>query len=122
MFDPNSIIFYVKNPAASASFYMLLLNQQPIENSPTFVMFTLKPGLRLGLWSSQHAEPPATSLGGGGEIGLAVGDIDTVNRLHETWLQQGVTIIQSPVMMDFGFTFVALDPDNHRIRVFHPNA
>jgi len=24
--------------------------------------------------------------------------------------------------MDFGFTFVALDPDGHRLRVFAPSA
>jgi len=31
-------------------------------------------------------------------------------------------IIQEPVQMDFGYTFVATDPDGHRLRVFVPEA
>ena len=30
--------------------------------------------------------------------------------------------ICAPTAMDFGFTFVALDPDGHRLRVFAPGA
>jgi hypothetical protein len=29
-------------------------------------------------------------------------------------------IAQAPTAMDFGMTFVALDPDGHRLRVFAP--
>jgi predicted enzyme related to lactoylglutathione lyase len=32
----------------------------------------------------------------------------------------GVAIAQKPVEMDFGYTFTALDPDGHRLRVFAP--
>jgi hypothetical protein len=28
---------------------------------------------------------------------------------------------QAPTELDFGRTFVALDPDNHRLRVFYPS-
>jgi hypothetical protein len=28
--------------------------------------------------------------------------------------------VQSPIAMDFGFTFTAVDPDGHRLRVFAP--
>jgi hypothetical protein len=31
-----------------------------------------------------------------------------------------VSIIQEPTDMDFGRTFVGLDPDGHRVRVFAP--
>ena len=31
-------------------------------------------------------------------------------------------ILQEPVQMDFGHTFVASDPDGHRLRVFVPGA
>jgi predicted enzyme related to lactoylglutathione lyase len=31
-------------------------------------------------------------------------------------------VAQPPTRMDFGFTFLALDPDGHRLRVFAPAA
>ena len=34
----------------------------------------------------------------------------------------GLTILQAPMQMDFGTTFVATDPDGHRLRVFVPAA
>ena len=30
----------------------------------------------------------------------------------------GLKILQTPTDLDFGRTFVALDPDNHRLRVY----
>jgi hypothetical protein len=41
--------------------------------------------------------------------------------VHRSWAARGLSIIQSPVAMDFGYTFVALDPDAHRLRVFAPS-
>lgn len=32
-----------------------------------------------------------------------------------------MTILQTPTDMDFGRTFVALDPDKHRLRVYWLN-
>ena len=34
--------------------------------------------------------------------------------------KRGIEILQKPTRMDFGFTFVGLDPDGHRLRVFAP--
>jgi hypothetical protein len=33
-------------------------------------------------------------------------------------VKRGLPIAQAPTAMDFGPTFVALDPDGHRLRVF----
>ncbi len=33
--------------------------------------------------------------------------------------RRGVEIIQPPMEADFGRTFTAVDPDGHRLRVFH---
>ena len=33
-----------------------------------------------------------------------------------------LAIAQAPATLDFGHTFVALDPDGHRLRVFAPGA
>ncbi|CEK11008.1 VOC family protein [Legionella hackeliae] len=122
MFNPNCVIFYVNNPAASSNFYKKLLNQEPVESSPTFAMFSLKPELKLGLWSKPQVEPVATLTGGGTELGISVDSIETLKAMHKSWLQQDVIIVQEPVQMDFGFTFVAQDPDGHRIRVYKPHS
>lgn len=54
--DPNLVLFYVKNPAKSEEFYKNLLDTQPIESSPTFAMFIMKTGLRLGFAYSNEDE------------------------------------------------------------------
>jgi hypothetical protein len=34
--------------------------------------------------------------------------------------ERGVPIAQAPAEMNFGLTFVALDPDGHRLRLYAP--
>lgn len=113
--DLSLIILYVDSPAASAAFYAGLLGQEPGEASPTFAMFTLPSGVGLGLWSRHAVEPAATAPAGGGEIAFMAEDVDA---MHADWSARGLVIAQTPVDLDFGRTFVALDPDNHRLRVF----
>lgn len=122
MTDPNFVILYVNSPVTSAGFYADLLGKSPLEASPTFVMFALDSGVMLGLWSKNTVEPAATATGGGGELAFSVADNDTVRVLHSDWVQRGLIIAQTPTDMDFGHTFVALDPDGHRLRVFAPSA
>jgi predicted enzyme related to lactoylglutathione lyase len=50
----------------------------------------------------------------------AVPDATAVEATHADWSKRGLTIAQPPTRMDFGHTFVALDPDGHRLRVFAP--
>lgn len=116
MADPNFILLYVANPAASATFYAGLLGHAPVESSPTFAMFALPSGVMLGLWGSAGVEPPATPPGGG-ELAFAVPDIEPV---YAAWCARGLPILQAPTEMDFGRTFLAADPDGHRLRVFTP--
>ncbi len=119
MADFKLVILYVDSPAASAVFYANLLGQEPAEASPTFVMFPLRSGIGLGLWSRHAVEPAAAAAGGGTEIAFIVSDIDAV---HAAWSARGLAIAQPPTDLDFGRTFVALDPDGHRLRVFAPVA
>jgi len=109
------VLLFVKNPHRSASFYSELFGLKPIEQSPTFVLFRLANGVMLGLWSCYTAEPRVDHLPGGSEICFAATQVDSV---FEEWGKLGVTIIQKPTEMDFGRTFVAIDPDGHRIRVY----
>jgi catechol 2,3-dioxygenase-like lactoylglutathione lyase family enzyme len=122
MTDPNFIILYVDNPSVSADFYADLLGKTPVESSPTFAMFILESGLKLGLWSRHTVEPASpAAAGGGGELAFPVANNDTVHSLFADWVKRGLEIIQRPTEMDFGFTFVALGPDGHRLRVFTPS-
>lgn len=120
MSDPNFILLYVDNPTASAAFYTELLGHPPVEASPTFVMFALSSGVMLGLWSRHTVEPAAAARSGGSELAFTVANADAVRDTHTAWSQRGLTIAQKPTEMDFGHTFVALDPDGHRLRVFAP--
>ena len=120
--DPNLTILYVNDPLASAAFYADLLGRPPVESSPTFAMFAFDSGLMLGLWSRHTATPAATAAGGGGEIAFTASDADAVRAMHADWRRRGIEIIQAPTDLDFGHTFVALDRDGHRLRVFAPAA
>jgi len=117
MLVPNLgfVLLFVKNPLESGDFYKKFLDLQPIEESPTFVSFMLSNGVLLGLWSRFTAEPLVQASAGASEICFEADDIDAV---YNEWGKQGITIIQKPSEMDFGRTFVAIDPDGHRIRIY----
>lgn len=119
--DPNFLILYVASPTASAAFYADLLGKPPVEASPGFALFALSSGVMLGLWAAHGVEPSATPVGGS-ELAFAVAGNDAVHAHHAAWTAKGVTILQAPVAMDFGYTFTAADPDGHRLRVFAPTA
>ena len=120
--EPTSILLYVENPMVSGTFYSALLGRPPVEASANFVMFPLSAGTMLGLWARADVEPAATGSGARGELGFPVADIAAVNAVHADWVGHGVKIVQPPTAMDFGFTFTAVDPDGHRLRVFAPGA
>lgn len=109
------VLLFVKDPLESGRFYERLLGISPVEAAPTFVLFVLGNGVKLGLWSRETAEPKVTAQAGGSEICFSE---DNVDQLYEHWSKLGVAMAQVPTDMDFGYTFVALDPDGHRIRVF----
>jgi catechol 2,3-dioxygenase-like lactoylglutathione lyase family enzyme len=116
------VLLYVDSPPASASFYADLLGTPPVESSPTFAMLPLTNEVMLGLWSRRTVEPAATAPSGSGEVAFTVDDAAAVERTHADWKQRGLPIAQAPTAMDFGHTFVALDPDGHRLRVLAPAA
>ena len=113
------VLRYVANPPVSAKFYAGLLGAPIVEDSPTFAMLPLREGVMLGLWRKDGVAPPATSAGGG-EIALTLASAGEVDRVHTDWRGRGYVIAQAPTDMDFGRTFVALDPDGARVRVFCP--
>ncbi len=119
MAQPNFLILYVEDCAASQALYNTLLGQPPVDASPNFAMFALESGVMLGLWA-RHDVAPAPTPAGGSEIGFTQPDGGAVDALHADWAARGIVIAQAPTSMDFGYTFTALDPDGHRLRVFTP--
>lgn len=120
--DFSFLLLHVASPAASARFYHELLGIPILEQSPTFAMLPLRDGVMLGLWSRATVEPVSTGRPGCSEVAFTVADAAAVDATHATWMSRGLVIAQSPTRMDFGATFVALDPDGHRIRVLAPEA
>ena len=117
MFTANLgfLILFVTNPQKSSIFYQELFEIKPIEESPTFVMFALKNGVMLALWSKYTAEPRIEAPPGSTEVCFPT---DNVDALYEAWSKKQLVTAQKPTDMDFGRTFLILDPDGHRIRIY----
>ena len=115
------VLLFVKNVTISADFYGKLFNLKPVEQAPMFAFFVLGNGVKLGLWSRYTAEPLVMAEPGAAEICFNTDDVD---EAYAQWGKFGIAVAQAPTDMDFGRTFVALDPDGHRIRVFklHPES
>lgn len=118
MTDINTLFFYVADATVSAGFYTELLGIEPVEVSPTFALFILPSGLALGLWGKDGVQPAPVAGGGGSEIGFKVDSAAQIDSTHLDWQTKGATIAFPPTDLDFGRSFVALDPDGHRLRVY----
>lgn len=121
MTSPNLIIFYVKDPSESMPFYCDLFGREPAFASPNFVAFSLDNGLSLGLWRRSSVEPQPSAIGNRGELGFMVEGAGAVEQHYKDWKARGLPIAQELTTMDFGPTFVVLDPDGHRLRVCEPD-
>lgn len=112
------LLLHVASPKASADFYSRLFDREPVDASETFVLFALETGLMLGLWSSATVIPATGGAPGAAEHAIRVDDFAAVDATHADWLARGVTMLMPPADLDFGRSFVATDPDGHRIRVY----
>ncbi|MDR3472037.1 MAG: VOC family protein [Devosia sp.] len=113
----NYLLLAVTSPRQSAKLYTEILGAQPVQNSETFVLYVLPSGLKIGLWVKEEMEP-MTGKPDGLDISFSEPDKAAVSATYAAWKAFGLTILQEPVDMDFGFTFTAADPDGHRLRVF----
>jgi predicted enzyme related to lactoylglutathione lyase len=120
MSQPSSVILYVDDPLASAEFYGALVGRKPVDASPGFALFVLEGGLKLGLWKRADVEPKDKGIAGTSELCIELKGDPAVDATFAEWKSRGLQMAQSPTKMDFGYTFVALDPDGHRLRVFAP--
>ena len=118
MFKPSILVQYVRDVATSATLYRGILGTAPVEQSPGFALFLLGDGAALGLWQRDDVQPPVDAEGGAAELAMVVANPDEVRQLHDAWRALGVQIAQASVTLEFGHTFVGVDPDGHRLRVY----
>jgi catechol 2,3-dioxygenase-like lactoylglutathione lyase family enzyme len=112
--DFGFVLFFVRDPHVSARFYERLLQTPPVEESDTFALFPLPNGTMLGLWSPKSAHPAPTGGPGSTEIAFLTEDVDAA---YVDWKSRDIPTVTVPEDLDFGRTFIAADPDGHRIRV-----
>jgi predicted enzyme related to lactoylglutathione lyase len=116
MLEPNAIVIYVDNLDLSTRFYQALLGTKPETPSTTFSMFHLSNGMMIGLKDKQSIEPKVEGQGRN-ELAFSVENDKQLDVLVTEWQQKGITIVQHPTHMPFGYTFLALDPDGNGLRV-----
>ncbi len=121
MLTPNLLLFYVKAPLESAVFYAKIFSINPVVAFPSYVAFSFENGLTFSLWSTQAQNFVSGGSGHRSELSFMVKDEQMVRELHQQWGEFGVVIEQDLHEAVFGLTFVALDPDGHRIRVCMPD-
>ncbi|NUP13391.1 MAG: drug:proton antiporter [Polyangiaceae bacterium] len=122
MLDTGFMLVYVDDPAKSAGFYARLLDRPSKIGSPNFASISLASGFTLAFWSKQVASPKPDFSGSSGELLLFVDTPDDLERVHVRWRdEERIPILQAPTDLVFGRTFVASDPDGHRVRVIAPN-
>ncbi|MCX5513611.1 glyoxalase [Kaistia algarum] len=117
MANLNLIVLYVEDPAVSTAFYEKLLGAAPLVTSPNFHAFPMAGNGMLGLWRKSHVKPEPVGSGAANEIGIMLSDADAITACYQSWVAAGIDIEQELATLDFGPTFVARDPDGHRIRV-----
>ncbi|PPZ81189.1 drug:proton antiporter, partial [Neisseria gonorrhoeae] len=109
----------VENVLKSAEFYSTLLGCAPVENQPGFALFVLQTGFKLGLWSCYTVEPVVNprALLLSCDIVFKAQARDEVEHFYPLCcMARHPTVTQSPVELDFGYTFAGMDPDGHRLR------
>lgn len=113
---PNMIVLYVDDAKASAAFYARLTGTEAKAPGANFAAIEFG-GLMLGLWGKKGVFPTTKGGEATSEIGFMVENPAKIEALYADWQAAGIPIAQELVSRDFGPTFVALDPDGHRIRV-----
>ncbi len=118
--QPSFVSLYVSNPGRSAAFYGGLFGVEPVETSPTFVLFRLASGLMLGLWDRAGVLPAPDPIGHGAELGIPVANGTALSASLNAVRMAGhrIVCVQQLTPMSFGHAFTFADPAGHPIRVF----
>ena len=117
MFRANSLILYVDDVDRSTAFYRDILKAEPVETFQDFSVFVLTDGFVVGLQSKHAIDPKPQAAFGGFELSFSDATREEVDSLYADWTAKGVEMVLEPTTLEFGYTFVAADPDGHRLRV-----
>lgn len=118
---PTYFLVHVTDPVTSAAFYGDVLGRAPVEVSPTFVLFVLDGGIKVGLWAKESVVPASGGAPGALEIGIPFATPAAVDAAHAASVARGHAVLQAPTDVDFGRSAMIADPDGHRIRLFAVN-
>ncbi len=113
----NQLILYVEDIEKSRLFYQALLEIKPLAIHPNYVAFMLPSGLLFSLWSSSAVNYVSGGTGHRFELSFMVKTEQEIHDIKKRWQSLNITIEQDIAKATFGLTFVALDPDGHRMRV-----
>ncbi|WJZ03541.1 VOC family protein [Corynebacterium freiburgense] len=116
-FAPTSIILYVTDVNVSTEFYRAALDKEPVEIFQDFAIFALTNDVTIGLQTRSEIDPKAQGAPGSVELSMSYAKRNDVDTLHRRWSGLGFQIALAPTELEFGYTFVATDPDGHRLRV-----
>ena len=119
MSDIGFVLLYVEEVARSAEFYSRLLEKPIVESLGHFRDDSGGARAHAGPLAARWSRAERDGQSRRGEIAVTLADAAAVDAAHARWSAQA-PIAQPPTKLDFGYTFVALDPDGHRVRVFAP--
>ncbi len=117
LMEPKFFALHVEDIDASVALYTGLLGITPERPSPTFAAFPLSTGVFFELQKRAAVMPPSEATAGAMEVCFPAVSRAEIDRLCTDWRTRGMRIVQEPADMVFGYTFTALDPDGHRLRV-----
>jgi len=117
MMEPKWFVLHVEDIDRSAALYTDLLGITPMRPSPTFASFPLSSGAFFELKQRSASDPPAEAASGDAETCFPATSREEVERICADWRGRGLRIALEPSDKILGYTFVALDPDGHRLRV-----
>ncbi|PCK32431.1 glyoxalase [Pseudoalteromonas piscicida] len=118
MITVDSLVLYVSDIKLSAAFYGLLFQCETAQLSPTFVSLKCASNVSIALKQNTALTPPSSITGGGTEISVLQPSQEAFLALYDTWNSIDIEFAQAPQSEVYGMSFVVLDPDKHRIRVF----
>jgi len=118
MSQSTLLILYVSDTEASANFYQKVLNKKPVEAGPRFYVFDIGgEAFKLCLWSKADVLPPVDKHESCcHELTLTCASSEEIEQNHQNWLVAQGKVLKEPHLLHFGYSFVGVDLDGHRIR------
>jgi predicted enzyme related to lactoylglutathione lyase len=121
MKHPDSLLLYVRDTAKTADFFHRLFEIPVVQQSVNFAMLAAPNGWALGLWAQHDVKPAPQAVAGGVELMVTLETEAAVDDALTQAQALNAPVLQAPVHLDFGYTFLVQSPDGHFIRVFKPS-